>query len=293
MKKINTIYNRQIVKIILSNFTLANFISASFTIISVAIFKYLYYVEFFSGYTYPLNDIALVLLSWLVNSRVISLLSDYWGIKGINSYLTVFNFGLDKIKGGVSSYEEVKWNKYSNPMQSSENVDKGKGIDLGEDLPLDKGKGKEVEPTLAPLGFTWSQVFPGVDPASVFFPPKINPGPGFNVPGGEVPITDEICKHIDYNTHFLKQFKNMDLNTAIQQRNAYLANSKLINGRLAFAQDALTKVPVNPTNDYDIRLRNQILRDLERMVNEKIRLEARATLIGSRIDFIESRIKKN
>jgi hypothetical protein len=49
----------------------------------------------------------------------------------------------------------------------------------------------------------------------VFFPQRINPAPGFNVPGGEVPITDPICQHIDYNTRILSQFKTMDLETAI------------------------------------------------------------------------------
>jgi len=46
----------------------------------------------------------------------------------------------------------------------------------------------------------------------------VNPGAGFNVPGGEVPIRDEICKHIDYNSHILKQFKTMDLEVAMVQR---------------------------------------------------------------------------
>jgi hypothetical protein len=56
----------------------------------------------------------------------------------------------------------------------------------------------------------------------VFFPKTINPGPGFNVPGGEVPIRDEICKHIDYNSHILNQFKKMDLKTALEQRDIYI-----------------------------------------------------------------------
>jgi hypothetical protein len=51
-------------------------------------------------------------------------------------------------------------------------------------------------------------------------------------------------------------------------------------------------VPDIPTTDYEFRLKNQILRDLDGMRKDKIRTEARATLIGSRIDFIESLIKK-
>jgi len=42
------------------------------------------------------------------------------------------------------------------------------------------------------------------------FKPRINPGPGFAVSGGEVPIRDPICEYIDYNGHILSQFKNMD-----------------------------------------------------------------------------------
>ena|SRR3989337_1885242 len=131
-----------------------------------------------------------------------------------------------------------------------------------------------------------------MDPASIV-PKRINPGPGFNVPGGEVPIQDEICKHIDYNTHFLKQFKNMDLETALEQRNNNVLLARVIDTKLNFAKNALSKIPPIPTTEYEFRLKDQILRDIENLNNDKIRAEARATLINSRIEFIEGKINKN
>ena len=142
-----------------------------------------------------------------------------------------------KIDGGLSSETTKPRYKLYNAMESNDEsegntpLDKGKGVDKevhpyytgGRDpdkvfidsdaQPLDKGK--QVAPPIEAPFATWSRIFPGVDPASVFFPKKINPGPGFNVPGGEVPIRDDICQHIDYNSHILNQFKKMDLETAI------------------------------------------------------------------------------
>gem|GEM_PF-1299545 len=132
-----------------------------------------------------------------------------------------------------------------------------------------------------------------MDPASVFFPQKINPGPGFNVPGGEVPIRDEICKHIDYNTHILSQFKKMDLKTAIQQRDNNLNLIKIMQEKLDFANNALSKVPTIPTTEYEFKLKNQILKDLDELNRNKVRAEARATLLNSRIQFIEIKINSN
>jgi hypothetical protein len=82
----------------------------------------------------------------------------------------------------------------------------------------------------------------------------------------------------------------MSLETAIEQRNNYLAYVKLLESKLAFAQNALTKVPEIPTTEQDFRLRNQILRDLDSMGKVKIRNEARATLLSSRIEFIENKV---
>ena len=153
--------------------------------------------------------------------------------------------------------------------------------------PIELGPGHCTEPPFV----TWSRVFPGLDPASVFFPKTINPGPGFNVPGGEVPLRDEICKHIDYNSHILNQFKKMDLKTALEQRDNYLRYIQVINAKTSFAQETLSKVPEIPTSNYEHRLKNTILKDLHELNEQKIRAEAKAILLNSRIEFIQINIK--
>jgi hypothetical protein len=172
----------------------------------------------------------------------------------------------------------------------NDHLNKGKGIVPNNNDTLDKGK--EIAPVYEPPFAIWNRVFPGVDP-TVFYPPRINPGPGFNVPGGEVPIRDDICKHIDYNSHILKQFKTMDLETAIQQRNGYLLFIQVTNDKIAFAQNALAKVPTIPRTEHEFKIRNVILRDLESFNRDNVRSEAKATLLNSRIQFIESKINNN
>jgi len=131
-----------------------------------------------------------------------------------------------------------------------------------------------------------------LDPKSLIHPNRVNPGPGFNVPGGEVPIRDEICQHIDYNTHILKQFKTMDLEVAIVQRNNNLSMIEWLEQKLSFAQNALAKIPTIPTTEHEFRLKNKIISDLNDMHNKKVRAEARITLLNSRIQFIEINIDK-
>jgi len=244
------------------------------------------------------------------------MLTEYLGIKGINFNLNQFLFGLEtlKIDGATTSETSKPRSKLYNAMESDDEMgntplDKGKGIDkeihpfhnggqapnkevFENDIqPLDKGK--QLAPPSEPPFSTWSKIFPGLDPASVFFPKKINPGPGFNVPGGEVPIRDDICEYIDYNSHILNQFKRMDLETAITQRDNYLAKIQVLNNKLGYANEAFTKMPVIPTTEYEFNLRNRILKDLETMSRDKIRTEARATLLNSRIQFIEIQINNN
>jgi hypothetical protein len=107
-----------------------------------------------------------------------------------------------------------------------------------------------------------------------------------------VPIRDEICQHIDYSTHILSQFKKMDLETAIEQRNNNLIFVKVIETKLDYAKNALSKVPTIPTTEYEFRLKNQILRDLDSLSRDKVRAEARAILLTSRIQFIEGQMNK-
>ncbi len=290
-------------------FTLAKFCGAIFTVTILAIIKYSVSGGFHIEYCDFWNNVAIGLLGWTVNTGIIGWLTEYLGIRGINFSLKELFFGLDTIKsGGDSTIVESK-PKLSNAMDLDEEIgsdkklDKGKGIDReahpkyggnfgvrteafhSEPQPSDKGK--EVASASEPPFVTWSRVFPGLDPASVFFPKKVNPGPGFNVPGGEVPIRDEICKHIDYNSHILNQFKKMDLETAVQQRDNYLNFVKILDNKIAYAQGVYTKIPTIPTTEYEFKLRNQIIRDLEGLKRDKVRSEAKATLLTSRIQYIE------
>lgn len=295
---------------LLVNFTLAKFASALVTIIMVALIKYLVSGNFHIEYCEFWNNVAIGLFGWTINTAAIGWFSEYLGIKGINFNLKQFLYGFDTMGIGDSYSSKDFKAKLYNAMESadgfdpSKQIDKGKGIDKGLDhgnsesgaKPLDKGKGIDrkvhrielvpghcIEPPLA----TWSRVFPGLDPASVFFPKTINPGPGFNVPGGEVPLRDDICKHIDYNSHILKQFKTMDLKTALQQRYNYVKYMQVIDHKAAYAQNTLSKVPETPTNEYEHRLRNKILEDLHDLGIQRVRAEAKATLLNSRIEFIQ------
>jgi hypothetical protein len=313
------------INFIFNHFTLAKLLGGLFTALCVASLKYSISGNFHIEYCDFFNNLGVALLGWTINTGVIGWLTEYLGIKGINFNLNQFIYGFDTMKAGHGySSEEIKPKFYnamdldsygeSNPNKS---LDKGKGVDKevhphydrdigmgagdpsNENKPLDKGKGRvkvnvvldAPEPT-NPHMVTWSKVFPGVDPASII-PKRTNPGPGFNVPGGEVPIRDEICQHIDYNTHFLNQFKKMDLETAIEQRNNNLFLVRVIETKMDYAKGIFSKIPTIPTTEYDFRLKNQILRDLDGLNRDKIRAEARATLLTSRIEFIEGQINKN
>jgi hypothetical protein len=85
----------------------------------------------------------------------------------------------------------------------------------------------------------------------------------------------------------------MDLETAVSQRNNYLTRIRVIDSKLDYAKEAFSRVPVIPTTEYEFKLKNQIIYDLETMNKEKIRSEARAVLLNSRIEFIEIQINKN
>jgi hypothetical protein len=79
----------------------------------------------------------------------------------------------------------------------------------------------------------------------------------------------------------------MDLKTAIEQRDNYLKCIQVINQKASFAQDTLSKVPEIPTSEYEYKLKNTILRDLDKLSKAKVRAEAKATLLNSRIEFIQ------
>jgi len=82
----------------------------------------------------------------------------------------------------------------------------------------------------------------------------------------------------------------MDLETAIEQRNNNLTFVRVLDNKIAYAQGVYAKIPTIPTTEYEFKLRNQIIRDLEGLNRDKVRSEARATLLTSRIQFIEIQI---
>lgn len=395
MKKYKNL--KTITKKALASFTLAKFCGALFTVTTLATIKYLisgnFHVEFCDFW----NNVGIGILSWTINTGLISWLTEYLGIKGININLYQLLFGFDtmgvdpsqetkNISGKSSPLEEIKPKLY-NAMDSGEGSSSGKksgsskgfrwdrgrdvrvhpyprngrrvvrswtfddesengsenvsengsgsdtemeggpsnrntrkklvptiplaettdksntnmglpfnpmdkGIDTGSSMEetLDKGKGIELPNTIQEPPFSmWRKVFPHLDPMTTFFPPKTNPGPGFAIPGGEVPIDDEIRRHL-YNGHVVSQFRKMDLETAIEQRDRYGICIQVMNGKIAFAQEALNKVPTTPTNEQEFKLRNQIIRDLEGLHRVKDRSEASRTLLSSRIAFINSQI---
>ena len=303
----------KIIKNILINVTLTRFLGALFTVTLVAFIKYYLTGSLHINYADFANNVGMGLLGWIINLVSISSFSEYLGIKGNFNMHQLF-FGLQPMGPGEGPSSDTFKPKLYNSMESDDNsdsnksLDKGKGIDksvlpvydggTSSTQPLDKGKGidRTVHPTYTgtnieqatePPFAVWSRLYPGVDPASVFFPKTINPGPGFNVPGGEVPISDEICKHIDYNSHILSQFKKMDLKTALEQRDNYVKYIQVIDQKATYAQDVFSKVPSTPTTQQEFQLKNQILKDLEELRIARMRAEAKATLLNSRIEFIQ------
>jgi hypothetical protein len=284
----------------LVNFTFAKFSGAVITIILVAIIKYSISGNFHLNYCEFWNNVGVGLIGWTINTGVIGWLTEYLGIKGINFNLKDFLFGYDRITLGndyspnkfkVKLHSSMESNK---ELNSGKDLDKGKGIDTGVQPISDENKRKQVSRlTLGPGSAVqphlahWYKLHPGVDPQVFFFPKKAYFPPGFNVPGTEVPIFDDICKHIDYNSHILSQFKKMDLETAIQQRNNNIKLVEAMQTKILYAQSVLAKVPTIPTTEYEFKLKNQILKDLEELNRNKVRAEARATLLNSRVQFIE------
>jgi hypothetical protein len=133
-------------------------------------------------------------------------------------------------------------------------------------------------------------VFPGKDPSCLT--PKTNPGPGFNVPGGEVPIRDPICENIGYNSHILSQFKKMDLETALEQRYSYDRMVRFNDIQINYASNALNKLLSLPVSEQDINLKTRIESDLLRLHTCRKEGVGKIILLTSRIEFIQSSIKQ-
>ena len=83
----------------------------------------------------------------------------------------------------------------------------------------------------------------------------------------------------------------MDLKTAVEQRDNYLKYLEVVNQKSTYAQNTLSKLPEIPRNESELRLKEQILNDLHTLHMQKIRAEAKMTLLNSRIEFIHINIK--
>jgi hypothetical protein len=256
---------------ILASFTLAKFISALITIISLAGIKYAISGNLHVEYCNFFTNIGIGLLSFTLNTGFLGLLSDYLGFKGINLSLKEIIFGFDVAEvANPSSFPLKKADnakiKVFLAMESNDDVSNSSDN-------LDKGKGKAL---------------PDRDISSLIHPNRTNPGPGFNVPGGVVPISDDICKSINYNSHILRQFRTMDLEVAIEQRNNTITLIRVLEHKLAYAQNALQQVPTIPTTEREFKLKNVILKDINDMSKTKNNSEGRVILLNSRIEFIEN-----
>lgn len=267
-------------KFFITHFTLAKLLGGLFTALVVAALKYYISGGFHVENSEFTANVGIALLGWTLNTGIVGILTDYLGVKEINFNLKQFIYGFDTMKTGQDYKVENFKLKLYNAMDSLDESNISKGLDKGKELDTET-QYKNVDNK----GI-------GVEPSSVFFSMRTNPGPGFNVPGGEVPIRDEICKHIDYNTHILSQFKKMDLETAVGQRNNNLMFINVLETKMGFAQNVFSKIPAIPTTEYEFKLKNQILSDLDKLSRDKVRAEARVTLLTSRIQFIESKINK-
>jgi hypothetical protein len=66
-----------------------------------------------------------------------------------------------------------------------------------------------------------------------------------------------------------------------------------MNGKIAYAEQALSRIPTTPTTELEFKIRNQIIQDIEALNRVKIRSEARATLLDSRLQFIQDTVNNN
>lgn len=193
---------------------------------------------------------------------------------------------LDKGKG-------VSQDKNSSDEESNghktKRLDKGKGVDrhMHPNHPSVTNEG--IPSTVSPFGFL-NTISPGTYTTAYMpnFPPKTNPGPGFNVPGGIVPIRDDICKYIDYNSHILRQFRTMDLETATEQRNNNLKMIEVLKKKLEYGQIKLATEGVGevPKNDYGIWLKGKVAAEAKWLDDRIAKAEGRQTLLLSRIEYI-------
>ena len=143
-------YFKTKINIILVNFTLAKFIAALFTIVFATLIKYYISGGFKIDNLDIINNIAIGLLSWTVNTGMIGWLSDYLGIKGINFNIKQIFFGFNTLKMGDGSLDLDKENKTTNKLYNAMESDNDSDSSHSTIKPLDKGKGIDRS-----MGWKW------------------------------------------------------------------------------------------------------------------------------------------
>jgi hypothetical protein len=171
---------------LLVNFTLAKFIGALVTIITVALIKYMVSGNFHIEYSEFSNNMAIGILGWTINTATIGWLSEYLGVKGINFNLKQFLYGYHTM-GADDSYSSKNFKaKLYNAMESddgsdpSKQIDKGKGIDKvfnetnneSAANPLNKGNSDDIESIKRDIDYWQLQIINYKDILNTFDKPK-------------------------------------------------------------------------------------------------------------------------
>lgn len=138
----NTRKNKFYIKV-LTNFTVAKFISALITISLLAVIKYAITGNIYIDPSYLLTNIGVGLLGFTINTGFKALLSEYFGINGLNLSLKEFIFGLEKIQLADTTppkvSDKLKVKQYlamnSDEQSNSRPLDKGKGVESTEPSP--------------------------------------------------------------------------------------------------------------------------------------------------------------
>ena len=211
----------------------------------------------------------------------------------------------DRMSISDGSDNDKPLNKGKGPSQNNNSSDEESDVDKGKKI--FKGKGADTGETM-----DW-EVHPDHPPVrnegttpekSIFDPTKLrapgtyplyvpdvktNPGPGFNVPGGKISIREPICELINWNTNILTQFRTMDLETAIEQRDNNLKLIEVHRRKLEFGEMKLAaeggRGPV-PTNEREAFIRQKVADDKKFLTRNVDEANARQTLLLSRIEFI-------
>jgi hypothetical protein len=121
---------------------------------------------------------------------------------------------------------------------------------------------------------------------------KTNPGPGFNAPDNDIPLRAEIHKHLNYNYHIIKQFRYMNLETAVEQRNNYIQIIRTLNYKLENANIILSNLNKISNQEERIFTENDILFQIKKITETKNQSEAKILLINARIEFIQLKLEE-